>query len=438
MTADLQSRAIRTASCLALLIAGAFGSSVAYAPDEVRAILLNRPTPPPASSERVVLASQREIELQSDGSSRTVEHLLLMAGGAFRGPSLEIRWTLRPGLDRIQVVSCVVHRTDGSSSTVPGPADSITECAAGGARGYPDLADFLLAIPGVLPGDVAEIVLHAETNRLYRPHYTFGEHRFASADSVIESWLTLRFPSILPFLQWRRGGLDKPRESPEGGRAVVNWLMGNLPPRAQGPRTPLYALHAQVPDSIEAGPTLWWAFACDWSAIARTRGWHWRRSLRMESEELAAAAAKIQAEHPDPLAREGAAVAWVRNRLEALEIPATRLWFEPAEPGPILERGAAIPRDRALILVWLLRRMGIPADAASVGGRTPLRVEAVFPQQLDAWLVRSGAVPGQTRWIGVSDSPARSAPSPLAGTALLWTASEGEGILVPFPGRLDR
>ncbi len=433
------SRRIQMGICLGSLLASllATSPSQAFEPDEVRAILLNRPSPPPGSVERIVLATQKRISLRSDGSSRIEEHLLIMASGGFRDDSLSIRWTFRPELDRMRLLTGVVHGDDGSAVPMGPGSTTVTACAAAGPEGYPDLADFVVTARGVAPGEAIELRVLTDSSRTFRSQFQCGEHRFSSPDSVVESWLTLEIPATPPLLLWPRGPVPPPSERLEGGVARAVWLTGNLAPGSQGAQTPLFTLLAQPPDSSTAEPVLWWAFVCDWDELVQSRSAPWRYSLRFESQGLSAVAAQIQAEHASALGREEAALRWVRDTLEEIEIPAARLWFEPAEPQAVFDRRAAIPRDRALVLAWLLRRMGIPADVASVGGRSPIQIEAVFPQQLDTWLVRSGAVPGETRWIGVEgeDSPSKAPP---AGAAILWTGEDGVSPIVPFPGRLDR
>jgi hypothetical protein len=218
----------------------------------------------------------------------------------------------------------------------------------------------------------------------------------------------------------------------QDGLIEGRWLAGFLPPWKETARTLLAECPGAVPDSAR-DVALWFGFDFTWERLVVTRRGLWRRALAEVPAELGEVSSNLQsqaAQGQDPV---DAAVTWSDQRLAPLELAAARLWFEPAPLSAILARGAALPRDRALVLVWLLRQAGLRADAACLASTKPLLTDPAVPQSLDTWVVCVGAGTGDERWIDLRPASGRSAPLP-AGQALVWTSDPGAPAVVPFPG----
>lgn len=405
----------------------------AYEPDEARAIVLNRPTSVPPSSPGIVLASQRILVLSATGSATKEDHLFEVLGPARPAGPVRIRWTYRPEVERIKVIDALVHKRSGEVVSIPAESIRVEPCAAAGPKGYPGVADFVVSVPDPVTGDLVELHTSAEETPTLEPQYYVGEEHFAEGDSVVEAELRIRFPSVLSLLTMRIGDVPSAEEITHGTTYEGRWLLGHLSPAAPVHRGLVSHLIDSAPDTT-GPPGILFGYRNDWQSVSAMRGYAWRRVLAETPAELADVAGRIQTSVKDPRARADSAIAWANRRLERVDIPAERLWYIPERLQVILERGGAIDRDRAAILVWLLTRMGIKADAAMVRHDSSLVTDIAFPQQLDVWVLRIRDSSGEERWFDLRD-PAKSTDMTLpAGKALLWTVRRQEPALVPFPG----
>jgi hypothetical protein len=417
---------------LAVLIMVGTETARAYEPDEVRAILGVRPRSLGPSVEGIVLASQRTFSVQSNGSSEMREHRLLLVGPAARERAIEMRWSFRPGLDGLRLLVGRVHHANGKIDELPADTSRVHAHRAAGPDGYPGISDWVVRAAPVVPGDVLEVKMACVSRRLDDATEICGEYCFADADSVIESELNLVFPSSQTMLAWGFGGLPNASRSMVDNNLSFRWLVGHLPPLRPVARTAASAIGGVLPDSLSP-PTLFFAFQTEWAAVVEARTRFWRRGLQQTPPELMEQMRRILDSTGSPEERRDAAVTWLRERLRTLELPAARDWYEPEEPVAILERQDAIPRDRAMILVWLLRHVGIAADAVTVRSRPGASTEVPMPQQFDLWLVRTRIGSSDPVWIDLrdeADTP-RSVP---AGPGVVWTAEDPDPPLAEFPG----
>ena len=86
-----------------------------------------------------------------------------------------------------------------------------------------------------------------------------------------------------------------------------------------------------------------------------------------------------------------------------------------------------------MILVWLLRHVGVSADAVTVRSRPGADISVPMPQQFDLWVVRSRIGSGDAVWIDLRDDSAGTRPIP-PGPGLVWTGDGSQDPVVEFPG----
>lgn len=404
--------------------------ALAYEPDEARAIVTNRPETPIAGARRVILATQRMIESAGMDEMMTHDHILWAAGPDLDDPSM--RWTFRPGVEDTRMREGYVHRSDGTTVEIPRDSARVEPCRAAGPGGYPGISDYVVHPPDPAPGDVVEVILDSIHRAVWRSEIYAGEHSFAAGDSVIESELILRTPVDRPARAWWFGNVPEPRSSVRGSLQETQWLLGNLSPAGEVERSGISVLPVEPADSL-GPPVLRFAFPVTWEMAVEARRRIWTMCMRATPDTLAAVAQAIAVASEERGRRTEEALAWCDRAIAHAEIPSARGWFEPENMQGVLDRGKAIPRDRAALLVWLLRRLGVAADVATVSSKGPLVTGLVFPQQLDAWVVYIHAPGAPERWIDMR-GPARSSGAIPAGHAVVWTAPADMPVLVPFPG----
>jgi hypothetical protein len=425
-------RRIRFAiSLLSLLLLSR--SARAYGPDEARAIVLDRPESLPSSSPGVVLASQRILTLSGGGGATEEDYLFYVIGPARPPGPVCFRWTYRPEVEQIKVIDARVHKLSGVIVPIPPESLRIEPCAAAGPKGYPGLADLVVRVPDPVTCDLVEIHTTGEEAPTLEPQYYVGEEHFAEGDSVVEAELQIIFPTALSLFTMNIGKIPAPEQIAMGTSYQGRWLLGHLSPAAPVHFGIASRLTDAAPDT--AGPPgLLFGYRNDWQTVSAMRGYEWKRVLATTPAELSGVAGRIYGAGADPHPRADSALAWVNRRLGRVDIPVTRLWYIPSPLEAILDRGAAIPRDRAAILVALLNLLGIKADAAMVRHDRGFAPAFALPQQLDVWVVRIHFSPTDERWLDMRD-PASAVGNPLpAGQALVWTVRREEPALVPFPG----
>ncbi len=406
----------------------------AYEPEDVRAIILNRPLSLPPSCPGIVLASQRILTLEGIGGATKEDHLFYVIGPASLPGPVRIRWTYRPEIERIKVIDASVHKLSGLTVLIPPESLRIEPVAAAGPKGYPGMADFVVRVPDPSSCDLVEIHTNAAEAPTLEAQYYVGEEHFAEADSVVEAELRIIFPTAINLMTMKLGHVGDPEPTALGTSFEGRWLLGHLSPAAPVHRDIASHLTDLSPDTTGA-PGILFGYRNDWQTVSAMRGYQWRRALYEIPDEISNVAGRIQGEVSDPHVRADSALAWVNRRLERVDIPAARLWYVPLPLQTILDRGAAIPRDRAAVLITLLNHMGIKADAAMVRHDAAFQTDVAFPQQLDVWVVRE-RFSADERWVDMRD-PASAVGKPLPpGQALLWTVVREEPALVPFPGIL--
>ncbi|MDM7917349.1 MAG: hypothetical protein QUU85_19100, partial [Candidatus Eisenbacteria bacterium] len=407
----------------------------AYGPAEVRAILMQAQNPLPDSVGRVVLATQRSLDLLGNGGISMEEHTIERAGPRRPEEFPNPAWYFRPRIDSLLISVATIHRADGTQEPVPRDSIRREPVEGAGPGGYPGIQKLAMHLPPLRSGDALEVHLAGASVPLSRIEQVAGEHLFADQDSVVESELIVRFPTVLSMIGWRMGGLPPAERSTLGGNYEARWLVGHLPPSVPTYRTVSGRLTGTAPDSL--GPMLLeYGFQADWRSVVRPKRIFWRHVLeRSEPEILAGVAREIAQATIDPRERMQRAIAWTDANLKPLSIPAAQLWFEPADPDAVVRSGFAIPRDRAAILVWLLRRLGVRADAVTVSSRGNPALQLTFPQQLDLWTVRAQAGSDPETWVDLRSGTQQPASSVPAGPGLLWTVkTEDEDPIVSFPG----
>jgi hypothetical protein len=410
----------------------------AYDPEEIRAILLARPARLAPDAPSFVLAQQRRVLLNPGGLMQIEDHILTMVGGADPAARTTHRWTFRPEVEAFRVHEAKVHRATGEVDSLRSGAAQVAPCAAAGAEGYPGVADLVIEIPDPRPGDLIEIRVGGQKTYYHGIEQCFGEHRFAGADSIVESELAIAIPPGLPFRPRMIGRLPDPEIDQWDDLLRGRWLTGNLAPERPVARGLFMQSTAEAPDSASSGSgAVWYGFDLTWNQLVRSRSVFWRRALAEVPPEMGEAKAGLLAladRGEDPLP---ATVEWVNRRFAPLDLAAARLWYEPVPLSALLARGAAIPRDRALAIVWLLRQLGMRADVAGVSSRgvraSTDPADPAIPQQLDSWVVRVVQKSGNVAWVDVPPPGGRAAPLP-PGRALLWTADPETPVLVEFPG----
>jgi hypothetical protein len=386
----------------------------------------------------------RDREVRIDGSStvQVTEHLLARvfdpAWGARRfGP---FRRMYNAAFSPLVVHRARIWHSRTEFTDLPRSAveDSVLLPPRGTAWAQ-GLHEIIIRFPKMKPGDVAELLLDWRLEvGLAAPPGRWVEETFGAEEPVVEQQLSITVPGALeastktlgPPLQARVYNL-------EGFKRHV-WVTGNLPAIPcrflEGPlsRVPL------PPDSVGAGVSrVLFTTVGDWETLSDVLGSRWQLAWTQHANETDQIVTSVTASLPDLTARAVALEKYTQREIRTLPLPDMALGPFPADVGVVALDKAGTPRDKACLLVTLLRSAGVRAFPVAVhsggGGWDP---EIACPDQLDRYLVRA-QIPGRDDlWL----DPVGDAPAIPPSKGLLFHGTRegpiygGEAGLVPFPG----
>ncbi|WP_374674961.1 DUF3857 domain-containing protein [Ideonella sp.] len=161
------------------------------------------------------------------------------------------------------------------------------------------------------------------------------------------------------------------------GRAI-HWKEDHAPPSVRSARlgdmdlheweatgVPARPVESDAPAWFDPYPTVSWSEFADWADVAA-----WARPMYQPPTEpgprVQAVAARIAGQHADPDQRLIAALRLVQSDIRYLGIEVGAHSHEPHAPDLVLQRRYGDCKDKTLLLVSLLRRLGLKADAALV------------------------------------------------------------------------
>jgi hypothetical protein len=273
-----------------------------------------------------------------------------------------------------------------------------------------------VALQDVRVGDVVETVYSLQGR-----NPVFGDHQFGSFDFDWGVPVAYRHARLLwpkgRALYWKRHNGAQPAQVTEVGDELDHrWRQRNVP--------------ARIVDSGSPGwwdPYVWieWGEFEDWAAVAR-----WALPLyRLPDGAMPAIdreAGRIAAQTADPEQRLLAALRFVQGQVRYLGIEMGANSHAPHPPDLVLQRRFGDCKDKTLLTLALLQRLGIPARAALV--HTSLR-EAVADRLPTPWAFNHVLVQADLGTRRVWLDPTRT---PQAGKGLAqWVQAEfGRALLV--------
>ena len=328
---------------------------------------------------------------------------------------VEAGWT--PWFEDRPELRATVTRADGTTSELD-PAT--IEASTVGGRGvmFADNQQLRAPLPNLEVGAVVERVVEGRDRE---PFFTGGRRGYFhfQGGASTRSRLTLDVPAKAPLVWVARGLEIEPIEDViEDGRRRLVFEGG---PYTDEPKREPYA-----PWDAADEPHIVFSVAPSWAAIARAY------AERVDE--------RIAAGPPETTRREGESATLIRELLAEVHQRVRYTGLElgvqaiiPVSPKDVLERGYGDCKDKATLLVALLRAHGIDAYVALVrAGVAP--VEARAPG-LDAFNHAIVFVPGpEPLWIDATADqlPVGDLPLSVQGQSAL-VARASEDALVPIP-----
>ncbi len=195
-------------------------------------------------------------------------------------------------------------------------------------------------------------------------------------------------------------------------------------------------IETDVPGWFDPYPAVEWTEYTSWRDVSE-----WGRALYVLPTSLAALdpiVHKLKSEHATPEARAIAALRFVQDEIRYLSVAIGSGAYAPSAPDAVLKRRFGDCKDKSLLLVALLNRLGIRAVPALVNTSTKRGVREMLPSPLafNHVLVRV-ELPTAALWmdptLSLQGGSAENVGEPDYGVALLL--GEGVDALSPMKAR---
>ena len=393
----------------------------------------------------VRMARQPHQEIDGSGKGRMTEHLIARVfdpgWGAEQFGPWRRTWAAEQGT-KLRVIRARVWSS--RTEFVDLPVDAVRETnasVAGGCENALFLRETTATFPPLKPGEVVELLLRTDAPiPPYEKNARWIEETLGAEETVIEQQFQVTLPAAAQVDTAVVGNPLRPAVRHFEGYRRFTWLTGNLPaagvPYAETP----WSRYLDPPDSVgPVFPRVCFGTLRDWVWAGRNYGAggeaQWKRS-----GDAAELAAEIVRRSDDPEARALAVEALVQDSIATIPSVGIDLLPRPLAAAETAHLRCGTPREKACLLIALLRAAGIEASPVLVRSR-PGRLVAEAPglTQFDRWLARA-RIRGEERWF----DPLESDSALPAGQALLMpglsdpTDLQLESGLVAFPGRAGR
>ncbi|HEX8254841.1 MAG TPA: DUF3857 and transglutaminase domain-containing protein, partial [Thermoanaerobaculia bacterium] len=319
----------------------------------------------------IVLLDEAHVTFDAQGRSTRVERLIYRIvndSGVDGWDTIETSWSPwyqeSPEVDaRVITRDGAVHRLDRKSF---GTGDAEDEPAM-----FTDTRILSGPLPAVAPGSVVEqIVTYRERNPLYDAGVA-ARHQFGRWVETRQSRLTLDYPSTLALqLVNRTKPAVEPRKSVTGERTQLVWETGSRPALERG--------EWNLPPDVTLRSYVAWSTGKSWQDVAA-------RYAKIVDERIGdgSAVAKLTAQTvgnaKEPREIAARILAAVERHIRYAGVEFGEGSIIPRTPAETLKNKYGDCKDKATLLVAMLRQAGVPAHAVLLRAGLGYDVEPDLP-----------------------------------------------------------
>lgn len=313
------------------------------------------PATTPGTGARFLL-DQTVVQVQPNGQTSRLQQVVVRLDDQTAVEDLTHHFiAFAPDRTGLQVLAAEILRPDGDSV---GASRQFAERPFGKVGGvYSDYQTHVIGFDGLRPGDVVHVAWRLDElgdGALYGD--AFGGVEYAQADYPKAEWtLVVEAPAGRPVHHAERG-LGPPQVEVEGSRRVHRWTARGL---SALPREP------NGPDEIEHGTLVSFSSFADWDAVGRWYAELLRPQGALEAEHVALAR-QVAGDARDPEAIVARLFDYVVASTRYVGIEFGRHGFVPYPATQVLRRGYGDCKDKANLLVALLRALDVEAEVVLV------------------------------------------------------------------------
>jgi len=360
---------------------------------------------PSEDAASLILLSESDISFDAAGSRTTRVHVivrLLQASAVEEWAGIEIDWS--PWHQARPVVRVRVVTKDGAEH----PLDPKTVAEEGASEGsadlYGDRKRLRAPLPAVAIGAVVEEeIVEKETSPLLDAGEV-GAFEFGSGEPVQRTRLTLSAPASLPLVARSRGRAPAPRREQTAEGVRLTYEAGRLEPELD--------FEPGLPSDQTPGSFVAFATGASWQRIAARYSEIVDRQIA--GADLKAALQEAAGGVRDRQQLSARLLAWIQKRVRYTGVEFSDASVVPRTPAETLKRKFGDCKDKAALLVALLRAAGQPASVVILKTGPGPDVDPELPGfgRFDHAIVRVAGTP--ELWIDPTDEFARAGelPSP--------------------------
>jgi len=369
-----------------------------YTEDEIAQMIANAPGAeqyPQAGA--LILIEQQNIRYAEDYSAVGDELLVVkILQDRARSDFGDIKRRYNSDSDSLVVIKAVTYLVDGSIVEVdPKAINDITPSYLANASMYSNVMQKVISFSGIAPGVTIELRLRriSKAPEEDEEKFIWGNDLFQGDEPIMHKELDLTVPSDIPItykIQNEGIGFDKTEAD---GFTTYRWYEDNSPQIIAEPF---------MPDLVKVAPRLVYTSATSWDQVGQWMSDKFFSHVQTDGNiEKKAKELTKKASTPDEKVK--AIGLYVINDIRDVgegTMPLGLAGYEPNDASEVLDNKYGDWRDKAVLLVSLLKAAGIDSDPVFVNSRSAVLAESQPSlRQFDQIYVYVDNYNGQPLWI---------------------------------------
>ena len=330
------------------------------------------------------------VQLEADGKSNTLRHyrIALFTDRAVRSYAQDVT-VYNVGYDTVEILSARVHLPSGRIVDVGPDAVKDVPMPAFGKFFLQNVREKIITFPELSKGAEIEVAYREITrDPPMENNFDFSEP-FEYRDPLQEKYVAITAPASMP-LKWKARGGDIPYlKTTEGDRVRHIWSLGNVPQIVPEPG---------MPPTPEVAKLLFVTTVDSWRAWSR---WYSELSQpeMIADEDVRRAVNELTAGKNSVSEKLDAIFYFVSNDIRYVEtaLSGRKAGYKPEAAAVTLRNKYGVCRDKAALMVTMLREAGIPADIVLMN---PVwKIDGDIPVDQFNHAIVAAYLDGKTVWV---------------------------------------
>lgn len=319
---------------------------------DVESTIKSAPTAIPVNADAVLLADVRVDRVGATGLATShVQQVTLIASdaGVRRYSSRSIQYS--PSTESIHIVSALLHKRDGRVQQGDDTGDE--RVADKASAMYYDVRSRVVRFPGAEPGDIVELeytIEPATETNPYGNYFASMQNFKSSLATKLKRWVVITDPQRALYISGQ--AMPRLQRTEKNGERVYRWEAADLKPLVSEPLGP---------PPTEMAPYVHVSTIRDLNELGRWYSAMLKPQLAL-SPELQQKAAQIAASYKDPLDRVRAVYRFVLTSTHYVALEFGIYSYKPYPVSDVYARRFGDCKDKASLMIAMLRAVDVPAD----------------------------------------------------------------------------